>query len=62
MSDGLLLGTVVITKTLAADDILIDVQWTTPDGEDLAMVDALGMIEMAKDTILRSSDQQEDDS
>lgn len=52
--DGLPLATITITKTLTDDDVLIFVDATTPDdGDDLPLVEALGMIELAKDSLLR---------
>lgn len=52
--DGVPLATITITKTLTSDDVLMFVDATTPDGgDDLPLVEALGMIELAKDTLIR---------
>jgi hypothetical protein len=52
--DGMALATITITKTLTDNDVLVFVDATCPDGEDVALVDALGMIELAKDTLIRT--------
>lgn len=49
------LATITITKTLTEDDVLVFVDATCPDGEDIALIDALGMIELAKDTLIRQA-------
>lgn len=54
MSDHLLC-TVTITKTLTDDDIELEVEATTPEGNNVPLVDALGMIELAKDSLIRQS-------
>lgn len=54
-SDGQVLATITVTKTLTEDDVLIFTDATCPDGEDLPLVEALGMLELAKDTIIRQA-------
>lgn len=51
-SEEMLLGTVTVTKSLAADDIRLNITWENPEGEPLAVIDAVGMLEMGKDMIL----------
>lgn len=54
---GQVLATVTITKVLTEDDVLVYVDATLPaDAEDdLPLVEALGMIELAKDTLIRQA-------
>jgi hypothetical protein len=50
-----LLATVTITKTLTDDDVIIDITACDPEGDTMPLVDALGMIELGKDSLIRSS-------
>jgi hypothetical protein len=49
------LATITITKTLTKDDILVFVDATCAEGEELALIEALGMVELAKDTLIREA-------
>lgn len=53
--DDLTLATITITKTLTADDVLVFCDATCPDGEDLALIDVLGMLRLAEDTFIRQA-------
>jgi hypothetical protein len=54
--DDVTLATVTITKVLTEDDdILIRIDATCLDADDLPLVEALGMIELGKDTLIRQS-------
>ncbi|MCW2759051.1 MAG: hypothetical protein JWO46_2797 [Nocardioidaceae bacterium] len=59
--DGYLLATIVITKTLTDDDVRVAVTVEDPEGDSIALVDALGMIEMAKDSLLHAPADDDDD-
>lgn len=52
---GLTLAVITITKTLTGNDVELFVDAACPDDSDVALVDALGMIELAKDTLIRTS-------
>lgn len=49
---SVLLGTVTITRVLDEDDDRVYVDATTPDGEVLAVIEVLGMLELAKSIVL----------
>lgn len=51
----LTLATITITKTLTDDDVLVFVDATTAEGETLALVEALGMVALANDTLIRQA-------
>lgn len=54
--DGQVLATITITKVLTEDDVLIYVDATLPDSDgDLPLVEALGMMELSKDTLIRQA-------
>lgn len=50
--DGILLGTVTITKVMTGDDIVVRLTSDDGDGDNLAVIDVIGMIELGKDTLL----------
>ena len=50
--DGYPLATITITKTLTENDVLVFVDATCPDGDDVPLIDALGMLELAKSVLL----------
>lgn len=55
---GQVLATVTVTKVLTEDDVFIYVDATLPadaEDEELPLVEALGMIELAKDTLIRQA-------
>lgn len=51
--DGLTLATITITKTLTEDDVLVCCNAAGTDGDDLALVEVLGMLRLAEDTFIR---------
>lgn len=51
------LGEIVIRLVLADDESQVSVQL----GDDLSCLEMVGMLEMAKDTILRASEYEDDD-
>lgn len=55
MAERYELGSVIIRKWLFEEDIIVSIESETPDGDQLALVDALGMIELGKDSLLRAS-------
>lgn len=55
MSDDLTLATITITKTVTEDDVLVFCDATCPDGEDVPLVDVLGMLRLAEDTFIRQA-------
>lgn len=59
--EGILLGTVTVTKTLFDDDIVISTTWEKPDGDAIAAIDAVGMLEMGKNMILNPVEGDDDD-
>ena len=57
MSDHVPVGEVTITLSIAPDgDLIVGTEWD----EDIPFVNLLGMVEIAKDTILRSVPDQDD--
>lgn len=53
MSDDLRIATVEITRDLTDDHDQINVTAVDGNGDDLPLVEALGLLEFAKDTIIR---------
>lgn len=51
----MVIGTVTITKIMTDDDVVIAAYSETPDGGQLHLIDALGMIELGKDTLIREA-------
>lgn len=52
--DGMVLATVTITRVLTGDDIIDHVSADTSDGYQLGLAEALGMMRLAEDTLIRS--------
>jgi hypothetical protein len=52
---------IVIERSLSDDGDLIDVQATDELDEDLALVDGLGLLRFAEDTLIRRFMGEEDD-
>lgn len=44
---------ITIVRTVTEDDILDEVTAQTPDGDDLSITEALGMLRLAEDTLIR---------
>lgn len=66
MSAPLELARVTITKVLVEvgdedTDILVKIECSTPDGDQVALVDSLGMIELGKDSLLQASRLDDDE-
>lgn len=59
--DDLTIGTITITKYLSDDAVLVSIEASDPDGDRLPLVDALGMLELAKDSLLHPPDDDGDD-
>ena len=55
MSDGVLDGQVFVSRIVQSDDVVVVVE-TEPD--DLAVLDAVGMLTMAIDTLLHRGDHE----
>lgn len=52
--DGMLVGQITILRTLQPDGFdLVTVEYTDANGDDLPVIEALGMLELARDTILQ---------
>lgn len=52
---GVELARITVVKSVTDTDCLVFVDATCPDGEDIALVEALGMLELAKDTLIRQA-------
>lgn len=51
--DDLTIATITIIKTLTDDDVLVSCDASSPDGQDMALIDVLGMLRLAEDTFIR---------
>ena len=58
---GPILARVTITRYLSDDDVIDGVVAEAGDGEDLGLAEALGMIELAKFTLVETFTQAADD-
>ena len=52
--DGMVIATVTITRVLTDEDIVDHVIATQADGYELGLAEALGMMRLAEDTLIRS--------
>lgn len=52
--DVIVLQQVVITRLMRNDDIVDHVTAETPDGCEIGLAEALGMMRLAEDTLIRS--------
>jgi hypothetical protein len=52
--DGMVIATVTITRVLTADDVTDHVVASQADGYELGLAEALGMMRLAEDTLIRS--------
>jgi hypothetical protein len=59
--DGMVLARVVITRVLTEDDVVDHVIAEQADGYELGLAEALGMMRLAEDTLIRSRMDQDDD-
>ena len=57
-TEGITTARITIVRTLTEDDVLDTVEAVTPDGDDLPLTEALGMLRLAEDTLIR--DRMED--
>jgi hypothetical protein len=58
MTDGLEVAKVTVTKTLTPDDVVVDIDLS----DDLAIIDAVGMLAMAQHTLLDDRGDDEDEA
>ena len=56
--DAVETGRITITRTLTVDDDLVSVH---TDGDADALIIALGMLDLARDTLLHAPDEDDDD-
>lgn len=54
MSEPVVLQQVIITRLMRDDDIVDHVTAQTPDGAEIGLAEALGMMRLAEDTLIRS--------
>lgn len=60
--NGMVIARVTITRTLTGDDIIDHVIAEQADGCELGLAEALGMMRLAEDTLIRARmDQVEDE-
>jgi hypothetical protein len=62
--DGMILGRIIITRVLRDDDIVDHVIAQSEDGYEMGLAEALGMMRLAEDTLIRcrmDDDEGEDD-
>lgn len=60
-TDGMVLATVTITRVMTGEDIVDHVNAATFDGYELGLAEALGMMRLAEDTLIRSRMDDEGD-
>lgn len=60
--DGMIvLQQVVITRVMREDDIVDHVIAVNADGSEIGLAEALGMMRLAEDTLIRSRESDDDD-
>ena len=59
--DGMVIATVTITRVLSGDDITDYVDAAQADGYELGLAEALGMMRLAEDTLIRARMDPDDD-
>ncbi len=59
--DGMILGRVVVTRVLTDGDIVDHVIAQSEEGYELGLAEALGMMRLAEDTLIRSRLEDTDD-
>lgn len=57
--DGMILARVTITRVMHDDDIVDHVIAATADGDELGLAEALGMMRLAEDTLIRARERDE---
>lgn len=57
--DGMILSRVIITRVMTGDDIVDHVIAASADGNELGLAEALGMMRLAEDTLIRARERDE---
>lgn len=52
--DGMVMAQVVITRVMRQDDIVDHITAADGDGDELGLAEALGMMRLAEDTLIRA--------
>ena len=52
--DGMVIARVIVTRVMVEDDVVDHVIAVTADGDELGLAEALGMMRLAEDTLIRS--------
>lgn len=52
--NGLILGRIIITRVLSGNDVVDHVIAVTSDEDEIPLAEALGMLRLAEDTLIRS--------
>lgn len=52
--DGMAIARVIVTRVLIENDVVDHVIAVTADGDELGLAEALGMMRLAEDTLIRS--------
>ena len=62
-AEGMVIATVTITRVMTDEDIVDHVKAEATDGYELGLAEALGMMRLAEDTLIRSrlDDEGDDD-
>lgn len=58
---GLVVATITITRTLTSNDLVDRVTAADDEGNELGLAEALGMMRLAEDTLLRARLDDQDD-
>jgi hypothetical protein len=61
-TNGVEIARIEITKTLTEDDTQVWVSAADSDGTDLPLVEALGMMRLAEDTLIQTRMNRDDDA
>lgn len=59
--DQMLIAQVVISRVMQGDDIIDHVIAATMDGDELGLAEALGMMRLAEDTLIRARMEPDED-
>ena len=59
--DGMVIATVTITRVMTGEDIIDHVAVSQADGCELGLAEALGMMRLAEDTLIRARMDDDDD-
>lgn len=55
MSDAIRIAIITITRHLTEDNVLDDIEAVDGEGDDLPLTEALGMMRLAEDTLIREA-------